>query len=55
MAVECGRGSISSYTYVLTRTGVLCKFGHDRSLDQFVNVQVCPYSDEMKHSQINEN
>ncbi|CAI8049410.1 WD repeat-containing protein 62, partial [Geodia barretti] len=42
VAVECGRGSISSYTYVLTRTGVLCKFGHDRSLDQFVNVQARP-------------
>ena len=40
MAVECGRGSVASFTYVLTRSGILCRFDQDRALDQFVNVQV---------------
>ena len=40
VAVECGRGSLSSFTFVLTRNGVLCKFDQNRTLDQFVNIQV---------------
>ena len=40
MAVQCGRGSIASFTYVLTRSGVLCKFDQKRNLEQFLNVKV---------------
>ena len=40
MAVECGRGSIAPFTYVLTRSGILCKFDQNRALDMFVTVQV---------------
>jgi WD40 repeat protein len=39
VAVRCGHGSVASFTYVLTRSGILCKFDQDRALDQFINVQ----------------
>ena len=40
VAVECGHGSVASFTYVLTRSGILCRLDQDRALDKFVNVQV---------------
>ncbi len=41
VAVSCGRGDLAHYTYALTRTGQLCLFGKNRTLEKFTDTKVC--------------
>ncbi len=40
VAVCCGRGDLAHYTYALTRTGQLCLFGKNRTLEKFTDTKV---------------
>lgn len=38
--VCCGRGELKDYTYVITKSGLLCEFNNRRLLDRWVELKV---------------
>lgn len=38
--VACGHGELRDYTYVITKSGLLCEFNSHRYLDRWVELKV---------------
>jgi WD40 repeat protein len=39
VAVKCGRGQLAKFTYVLTKSGLLCQFNQSRELEKFTDIK----------------